>query len=95
MKEATAIGMRPSRGGHRRQGQRNTFKEALVGNTGDKADDGTLVVLGCSHPRVEDSYEAKGAARVEDSWEAKGAAQDEVKSSKQCQKGPVMASTTN
>ena len=45
MKEATALGMRPFKGGHRREGRRNTFKEALVGNTGDKTD-GTLVDLG-------------------------------------------------
>ena len=48
MKAAT-IGRRRSKGRHRRQGRWNTFKEELVGDTGDKAD-GTLVVLGCSHP---------------------------------------------
>ena len=44
MKEAT-IGMRRSKGRHGRKGGRNTFKEALVGDIGDKAD-GTLLVLG-------------------------------------------------
>jgi len=41
----TVGGMSLSKGRHRRQGRRNTFKEALVGNTGDKAD-GMLVVIG-------------------------------------------------
>ena len=53
-----------SKGRHRIQGRRNTFKEALVGDTGDKAD-GTLVVLDCSHPRSEYSWEAKNAAQAE------------------------------
>ena len=43
--EAATVGMRRPKGRHRRQGQRNTFKEAIVGDTGDKTD-GTLVVLG-------------------------------------------------
>ena len=43
--EAVIVGMCRSKGGHTRQGRRNTFKEALVGDTGDKAD-GTLVVPG-------------------------------------------------
>ena len=43
--EAATVGMCRSKGRHMRQGRRNTFKEAPVGDTGDKTD-GTLVVLG-------------------------------------------------
>ena len=43
--KAANIGMRRSKGRHKRQVRWNTFKETLVGDTGDKAG-GTLFDLG-------------------------------------------------